>query len=326
MSAGPKPLGDQGWLSRRQDGSAIMFALFACLTVAVSVQVLTVVVLCGERALADESAGREHLAVTDTGLAELRGAALAEWGPSGWISVGDTGMPAEGRLLQLLDDDEWVLKAEVGDGSKPPAGLTSALLERGRDGIDLPSAVLVAKRVRAAEERVTAWLSTEVVPGEGPDAVGYVAQVEGPSILAVGCSLRGLSAAWALDRGWLDALDSAVSLAPRVLVLSGEKGELLSLPGGLEVSSPEGPLLIVVSGGAGLDLRESGEMWGVAVADGGTVLLDGTVLHGAVYAGDCVDFGYSGQVVFNQRVWRWATDRSLVRVRLVPGTRQEDTE
>jgi hypothetical protein len=50
------------------------------------------------------------------------------------------------------------------------------------------------------------------------------------------------------------------------------------------------------------------------------------VVHGAVYAGDSVDFGYSGQVVFNPGVRRWATDQSLVRVRLVPGTRQEETE
>jgi hypothetical protein len=75
-----------------------------------------------------------------------------------------------------------------------------------------------------------------------------------------------------------------------------------------------------------LDLRGVGELWGVVIADKGSVQLDRAIFHGAVFAGEYVDFGESGQLVYCSDVLLWATDRSLERVRLVPGTRLEDTE
>jgi hypothetical protein len=84
--------------------------------------------------------------------------------------------------------------------------------------------------------------------------------------------------------------------------------------------------LVVVVGGASLDARGLGERWGVIVVDGGDVRLDGTRLHGGVFATCTVDFGAGGAVAFSRTVVRWATDRSLVRVRLVPGSRRETLE
>jgi hypothetical protein len=81
--------------------------------------------------------------------------------------------------------------------------------------------------------------------------------------------------------------------------------------------------LVVVVGGASLDAAGLGERWGVVVVDGGDVRLDGTLLHGAVFATGSVDLGVSGCISFNPSSVRWATDQALVRVRLVPGSRRE---
>ena len=56
------------------------------------------------------------------------------------------------------------------------------------------------------------------------------------------------------------------------------------------------------------------------------IRLDGTTLHGAVFATGSVDLGETGRVVYNRPILRWATDRSLGRTRLVPGSRWEGTE
>jgi hypothetical protein len=91
-------------------------------------------------------------------------------------------------------------------------------------------------------------------------------------------------------------------------------------------TSPDDPGLLVVTGGARLDAGGRGDLYGVMVVDEGDVLLDGTVLHGALFATGEVDFGGSGAVLFSRPILRWATDRSLVRARLVPGTRSETIE
>ena len=84
------------------------------------------------------------------------------------------------------------------------------------------------------------------------------------------------------------------------------------------------PVLVVATGGPILDLTARGDLYGVIVAEEGSVRLEGTRLHGALLAGDWVDLGSSGQLLYDRAVWRWATDRSLVRTRLVPGTRREN--
>jgi hypothetical protein len=64
----------------------------------------------------------------------------------------------------------------------------------------------------------------------------------------------------------------------------------------------------------------------VIVVDGGGIDLQGTRLHGAVFASGAVDFGSDGAVLFSPAVLRWATDRSMLRTRLLPGTRRETLE
>ncbi|HLA82791.1 MAG TPA: hypothetical protein VJP78_14445, partial [Thermoleophilia bacterium] len=89
---------------------------------------------------------------------------------------------------------------------------------------------------------------------------------------------------------------------------------------------PDEPALVVLTGGATLDARDRGDFYGILVADRGSVLLDGTVVHGAVFASGTVDLGEMGQVLFAPRILRWAGDGSLKRARLMPGTRWEGME
>ncbi len=60
----------------RQAGSALILVLFACLATAVVLQSLCTVLVFAERAVVDESVGRERLAEKDEALAILRQQAL----------------------------------------------------------------------------------------------------------------------------------------------------------------------------------------------------------------------------------------------------------
>ena len=75
-----------------------MLVLFMCLAVAVVVQTLVVAVICGTRALGDETAGRARMEEKDAGLAALRQHALTVWGAAPWTVVSEDGPPVEGCL------------------------------------------------------------------------------------------------------------------------------------------------------------------------------------------------------------------------------------
>jgi hypothetical protein len=117
-----------------------------------------------------------------------------------------------------------------------------------------------------------------------------------------------------------------VIAAERVTFMTGVRGLTKSIPSGCGGVTPEEPAIVALTGGATLDARDRGDFYGVLVVDGGSVLLDGTVVHGAVFASGAVDLGEMGQVLFAPRILRWAGDRSLKRARLMPGTRWEGME
>ncbi len=108
-------------------------------------------------------------------------------------------------------------------------------------------------------------------------------------------------------------------------MLEGGPGTTVRLPLGAGGASADEPILAVVTGGATLDLTGLGDLFGVAVANDGGILLDQTTIHGAAFATYALDLGTTGQIRFSRYILRWATDRSLVRTRLVPGTREEGT-
>ena len=303
-----------------------MLVLFMCLAISVVVQTLVVAVICGTRAIGDEHAGRARMEEKDAGLATLRERGLTTWGAAPWMVVSEEGHTVEGCLTEAAGESEWVLKAIVRQEPDVSRLTTTALLERGRDGIDLPLAALVGGSMTAAAGRSSAWLEAE----GGSETVAYVSEPAVAPVLGEQCSLVPLADPWRLDPGWAalfgDTAPKGVAPGPSVTALTGWHGMTVEVPAGGAGSTTDAPVLVLVTGGADLDARGLGDLYGVVVVDDGSVYLDGTTLHGAVIATDAVDFGATGRVVFSKTMLRWATDRSLVRTRLVPGSRWEGTE
>ncbi len=158
-------------------GSILILVLFACLAIAVSLQALSTVVLCAQRAVADESSGRARLTERDEALRLLRQQALASWETLPWTVVKTEPKPVEGRIAELPDSEGWVMKATARHAPTASRLMTSAWLEKGRDGVDLPLAALVAGTVTVAAGRESPWLgidsgATPGGTGDGTDASG----------------------------------------------------------------------------------------------------------------------------------------------------------
>lgn len=310
------------------EGSAVLFALFACMVAALCVQLLTATVICARNALGEEVRGRGLLAATDACLADLKGKAAASWADTSWAALESGGATVSGRLVDEGESFGWTLTAEVKEMPLAPLGITSATVERGRDGLDIPHAAIVTSRLQSTVSRTAEWLLKGDATAEAilTDAKACLGGVDGATVVGGGCRVETLQREWRLDEGWRAVVNTVMSIGPRVYVTAGAPDELVRLPKATDLSAPESPALIVVTGGSELDMRGLAEVWGVVVVDEGSLYLDGTVLHGAAYATECVDVGESGRVVYEESVWQWARDASLVRVRLVPGSRQEGTE
>lgn len=319
---------------RRQRGSALLLVLFACLAVAVAVQTLATVVLCAERALGDESEGRSRMLEKDEALAVVRSQVLASWRPSPWAAVTDAPNEVKAQVSDLDGGLGWVMRADVRQEPEVSRMVTSVWLERGRDGIDLPLAALVAKRVILDPDRVSPWLEVDTeapgcaLGGLDPDitATAYLVEPPAGTVPGEGCLVTQSSDEWRLDEGWRLLGRSSTAPGPGVLWMSARPGETVGLPEDCGGQSSGAPLLAVLSGGGDLDLREHGDLYGIVVVDGGSLLLEGTVLHGAAFVTGTATLGARGSLRYCRPILRWATDRSLCRVRLVPGSRAEGTE
>ena len=274
----------------------------------------------------------------DEALAVLRQRALAKWQPIPWTIVRAEPNAVEATVSELPESGGWVMGAAARQAPTVSRLTTAAWLERGRDGIDLPLAALVAEAVTATAGREDSWMELE-------GAVGHVVMPAVEPLLGAGCSLVSLPIPWHLDPGWralgsVPSIDggeasqqeaatareaAAVAPGPGAIVLNGRFGGTEAIPAGRGLT-PESPALVVLFGGATLDARYRGDFYGVIAVDDGSVLLDGTTLHGALFVTGTVSLGYSGRLAFSRSILRWATDRSLSRARLVPGTRWEGIE
>jgi hypothetical protein len=345
-----------------------MLVLFVCLAVAVIVQALSAAVLCAERATVDESVGRARLEEKDQGLVVLRQRALLTWAqlPSMVVRGGEA--PVEGSLAELEDGAGWVMSAVTKQQPDVSRLTTSAWVERGRDGIDLPLAAIVAGSISADPDRELPWMEIETsgATSEGSitgPSVGYLETLPEDPVLGDGCSFSGLATAWRLDPGWMhldshaeiEAITAAFAegptteegtsaddgegsadtsvgplpeLAPtsQVAVLTASRGRTVDIPEELGRGAPDAPVMVVLRGGADLDARNLGDLYGVLVVDDGSLLLEGTTVHGALCVSERVSLGGAGRLLFSREILRWATDRSLTRTRLVPGTRWEGME
>ena len=344
VTASPAPGRGAPARPRDERGSIVLFVLFVCLSVAVVVQTLSVITICAGRTAVDESTGRQRLEEKDDALALLRTQAVARWGSMPWTVVGQPPGEAEGTVEEILGSQGWAMKATVRQEPALSRGVVSAWLERGRDGIDLPSAGLVAAAIAAAAGRMSPLLVLEggtAVGGSGAsasetgEAIARLRTLPTEPLVGPGVTIGAMTTAWKLDGGWrkffeqneAELADTLAGLAPgpAVTAIAGRPGETLLLPEQWGGASADEPSLLVVTGAATLDARDRGDLYGVIVVDEGDVILDGSRLHGALFATGSVDFGATGAVAFSCSILRWATDRSLVRARLVPGTRGEST-
>jgi len=338
-------------------GSAILLVLFFCLCVAVVIQALVAVTLCVQHATADEGAGRERLSEKDAALAWVRQELLSDWAPVDVTSLAPAtpeGGTTEASATEAIESQGWLMEAVVRHDPDYSRLIATAVAERGRDGLDLPIGALVAGAVRGSAQREADWEEGGWAVEAGEEAAAsavpcYLVEPPVDPALGPGCSVVELPAEWGLDEGWVDAIETwvaaseaaaaplgssrgpggppAVAPGPQAVFMVEDSGHALRLPWGLEAGrSPDTPVLVVVTGGADLDAEGLGDLCGVIVVDGGSVELEGTAVHGAVFVTGEVWLGETGRILYSPAVLRWATDRSLQRVRLVPGTRWEGLE
>jgi hypothetical protein len=331
-----------------ESGSIVLFVLFVCVAVAVLVQSLSAIILCSDRTLVQEASGRIGLEEKDEALATLRGRALSDWGPLPSLVVRET-PEVRGEVVELPESGGWALVASAWHAPDVSPIVASAWIERARDGVDLPLAGLVAQTATWAPGRVTSWLMVD--PAEGavsagsggePGPLALLQTIPEAPPLGGDVNIEAMPSSWALDEGWRSFFKrmaasgtetaetgqegtEGLALTESAGALLGEPGTTVKIPQDWGVS-PDALALLVVAGGASLDARDRGDVYGVLVVDEGDILLDGTRLHGALFATGSVDFGKDGTVLFSRSILRWATDQSLVRARLVPGSRRETIE
>ena len=156
-------------------------------------------------------------------------------------------------------------------------------------------------------------------------AVGHVGRCVGPTLIGEDCRLQTWTGEWRLDGGWRAFFEDEEASREGVYRIKGSEGSIVTLPEDFAQRAQLGAVLVVVTGGADLDARWLGEMTAVIAVDGGSLLLEGTVVKGAVFVTEQVDVGSTGRVEYRLATLRWATDTSLRRTRLAPGTRAEST-
>ncbi len=315
-----------------QGGSVVLFVLFVALAVAVLVQALSIVVVASDRGKDAEQTGRDLLLQKQQALLEARQSLLVTWSPQDRIAGSESSGSVSTTAATISASGGWALDVSASQPDDVSPIVVSTWMERGRDGVDLPSAALVADRVVYEADRVLPWSDVDQyafgTAGLEEAAVVWLREAPPPGLVGERVSVRTAAAPWALDETWRllfgagAAGETGVAATSSVTALGARDGQTVRLPGGC-TGRPGAPVLIVVTGGGALDARGLGDLYGVVVVDHGGVLLDGTRVHGALFVTGDADLGRTGQLLFARDTLRWATDRSLIRVRLVPGTRRE---
>lgn len=317
--------------SSQPRGSILLLTLMVCLGMAVLISSLAAVTAAGRYALRAERTGRQDLADADTALAGLAEAALRQWAPSEPSSPptpSPAGLgPVDGvgdRLLRAWAHGPAMAATPGGDPSQVGSVTleTAAWVERGADGFTVPACVVVADQVVASPGRESPAVVADTVSG-----AATVRAVHQPEAQVMGAGVTWEQAPpWTLDEGTaLLAEQQAARPGATVIYVPGSPGDVVTLPdlSPGQGASPEMPLVIVSATGVDLVVTDRGDLYALVLA-GGSVRLEGTQLHGAVLASGVVDLGTEGRVDYLPSLVGWATTRSLVRVRLVPGSRTEN--
>lgn len=317
--------------SSRACGSILLLTLMVCLGMAVLISSLAAVTAAGRYALHAERTGRQDLADADTALAGLAETAWQEWAQTD-PTTPPTASPAGLSIVENVGERllrAWVhgpAMAATPGGNPSQVGSvaleTAAWVERGADGFTVPACVVVADQVVASPGREYAAVVADSVSGTATVRTAHQpeAQVMGPGVT------WEHAPSWILDEGTaLLAEQQAARPGATVIYVPGSPGDIVSLPSLTtgQGASPEMPVVIVPATGVDLVVCDRGDLYAVVLA-GGSVRLEGTQVHGAVLASGVVNLGAEGRVDYLPSLVSWATTRSLVRVRLVPGSRTEN--
>lgn len=312
--------------TREQQGSVLLATLLLCLGIGVLVTALASQIALSRSGLMAETDGRRLAARAEGGLQVALEQAAAAWAPA-FVELG------HGVSIALEDADGFggpVLRARSVASSDGGSFTITALVERGSDGPDLPRRAIAAQTIVWDPDRPTTVVcpDDERTPSEevsgSPQIEVAVAQEVFDLPMGEGVSLE-VGASWSLDP-LLAIPNGATSRGPMILMVpqGATVRSLLTAQGGLALSSsPESPLILIGPGPLPLDATGCGDLYAVLLGGAGGVTMDGTVLHGAVMTEGPLDVGSSGQIRFDSGVLEWARHRSIVRVRLVPGSREE---
>src|SRR5660397_151139 len=228
------------------------------------------------------------------------------------------------------DESASPVEAEVRLGASGEEGVLGAWIESAKDGVDLPRVPVVAGSVTSSGSTEQARImSVMEPPAEQPSVAAVTGAPPTEGVLGEGIIWEQLPRPWGLDevtRGWLQGeswLNGRCRPAERTVILAGSPGQYVQpLPQAIS-NDPSSPALVMATGGVTLDVQGRGDIYGVLVSDGGSIALDGTRLHGAAFATRDLRLGTSGSVRWDPQALRYATDRSLVKLRLMPGSRYE---
>jgi hypothetical protein len=315
----------------RTRGSILLVTLMVCLGIAVLISSLAAVTAAGRYALRAERTGRQDLADADTALAGLAHTAWRQWIPTESNPL-PTPTPAGHGLVGGVADRHLLAWAQGPSMAATPGAdpalvgsvalETSAWVERGADGFTVPPCMVVADMVTASPVR-----ESSAVVADAASGTATVRSAVQPEVQVIGTGVAWEQAApWALDEGTaLLAEQQATRPGAAVVYVPGSPRDVVvlpSLPTG-QGASPEMPLVVVSATGVDLIATGRGDLYALVLA-GGSVRLEGTRLHGAVMASGVVDLGAEGQLDYLPSLVGWAATRSLVRVRLVPGSRLEN--
>lgn len=314
-------------------GSALIFVLLVCLGAVVLILALGAAIGVRVDAIEVESDGRDELARVETALSELRALAAESWTPTQTL-LGDG---ATGSLTEIVRASGRVLLAEARVPTSTGTRIATARLELADDGVMLPRRVVAARTLLTAPSRPDPAVGIDPetgVSGNVTDpalAVGdtvLATTMVPPSISSLG---PGVTAdpepqAWVMDPGTAALVGSSTPRGAAGFVGPAAGTPLSAALTGDTGRSPETPALVVGDGSAPLNACGLGDLYAVILAGSGGIDLEGTILHGAVFTEGDVRLGATGAVLFRKGVWAWATQGSLVRVRLVRGTRSESFE
>ncbi|MHB8870166.1 MAG: hypothetical protein ACYC6T_00525 [Thermoleophilia bacterium] len=320
-------------------GSVLLTALLVSLGTALLVVALAGAVSLAQAGREAEAEGRRLMSTAGRGLAHARFLAERAWEPS--LEEGIDGLTV--TLSPISGASGRLLRATATVRGLDSTCAVSAVVERGVDGVDLPWRAAAVGSLEWDMSRADPLVSRETAPVAPEEVFEGGEVIEGcglPRSVASSCvtvarvgstPLLGENVVLETGRSWtLDAGTRALAeTSPAgALVLPVPTGvsvrQALSLDGRPQLGlSGEMPVVLVGVGPGPLDATGLGELYAVLLSGSGGVQLDGTQLHGAVFTEGGLWFGSTGRIVFDEDVLEWAQHRSITRVRLVPGTREE---